>query len=190
MVYSPCPTTLALAVRSSAPLLLRFLAGFDETNRTAQASGCPNHPVWILGHCAFTLARLADLIGGTTSAVSDDFDDAQDSVGAGGDAVGDAARFRVSDVAKDSTPSRDPARYPSLARSCAIFNNAIETLARTIECTNSPRLLESIDWNESAIRIDVLILRICFHNGMHAGQLTDLRRGLGFAPVLPVATKR
>lgn len=185
MTPPPCPTTLANAIRASAPLLLRFLAGFDESNRTAQTAGCPNHPVWILGHCAFTLARLAHLIGGPAAAASD-FDEAHDS----GSTPRNPTRFQVSDVEKDSTPSSDAARYPTLARSSAIFSDAVEALARTIESQSSARLVESIDWNENAIRIDTLIVRVCFHNGMHAGQLTDLRRELGFARVLPAAKKQ
>ena len=89
-----------------------------------------------------------------------------------------------------STPTTDGQRYPSLARSRAIFDDAIETLARTIEIQSPERLSESVAWNDTPIRIDTLIIRVCFHNGMHAGQLTDLRRGLGFTAVLPAAKKQ
>ena len=188
MINEPCPTTLAHAIRASSPLLLRFLAGFDESNRTVQTVACPNHPVWILGHCAFTMSRLAHLLGGPAPS-SDDFDDLERADGSD-TARRDPTCFLVSHIAKDSTPTSLANRYPSLARSCEIFSAAIESLAGTIECQSSARLTESVDWNGAAIRADTLIVRVCFHNGMHAGQLTDLRRGLGFAAVLPAAKKQ
>lgn len=55
---------LAAALESTRPLLTRFLAGFDEANRTRQPTNLPNHVVWTLGHLALTMLRTADRIRG------------------------------------------------------------------------------------------------------------------------------
>ena len=182
MTNQPSPATLALMIRGSAPLLLRFLRGFDESNRTLQRPEMPNHPIWILGHTAFTMARFGHLAGGPVPnekdfAPEDGSDGAQNS----------AIRFRADDVMKDSTPVGDPDFYPSLARGQEIFSRAIEELACVLESLPTERLQETVLWNGDPLRIDALAIRLCFHNGLHAGQLTDLRRGAGFDRVLPTS---
>ena len=96
MTNQPSPATLALMIRGSAPLLLRFMRGFDESNRTLQRPGMPNHPIWILGHSAFTMARFGHLAGGPVPnekdfAPEDGSDGAQNS----------AIRFRALDKSLD-----------------------------------------------------------------------------------------
>ncbi len=176
MIHNSAAATLACGIRESAPLLLRFLAGFDENNRTAQGGTCPNHPVWILGHCAFTMARFGQIIGGPAPR-EDDFSTT--------DCGAESTRYEIDSIAKDSQPVDDPARYPTLARGREIFTNAVEQLACTLEALPANRLTASIDWNGTQQRIDQMAIRLCFHNGMHAGQLTDLRRALKFKRVLP-----
>ncbi len=175
MNSDPTPRALAMMIRESAPLLLRFLRGFDETNRTIQLDGLPNHPTWILGHCAFSMARLTQFIGGAVPS-EDDFSVTLEPK---------PTRYFIESIAKNSKPVDDPDRYPTLARGREIFENAIEKLACTLERTHAERLSSTIDWNGEQRRIDAMAMRICFHNGMHAGQLTDLRRALKFDRVLP-----
>ncbi len=182
MTNQTSPSTLALMIRGSAPLLLRFLRGFDESNRAMQRPGMPNHPIWILGHTAYTMARFGHLIGGPAMnekdfAPEDGSDGAQSS----------SVRFRADDVMKDSMPLSDPNFYPSLARGQEIFSRAIEELACVLESLPAQRLQETVLWNGDPLRIDALAIRLCFHNGLHAGQLTDLRRGAGFNRVLPTS---
>ena len=183
MTNQTAPATLALMIRGSAPLLLRFLRGFDEGNRALQRPGMPNHPIWILGHTAFTMARFGHLIGGPVPnqkdfVPEDGSDGAQDS----------SIRFRADDVMKDSMPVSDPDFYPSLARGQEIFSRAVEELACILESLSADRLKDTVLWNGDPLRIDALAIRLCFHNGLHAGQLTDLRRGAGFDRVLPTTT--
>jgi len=182
MTAQPSPHTLAQMIRASAPLLLRFLRDFDESNRALQLPGLPNHPIWILGHTAFTMARFGHLVGGPAPnekdfAPEDGSDGARDS----------SIRFRINDVMKDSQPVDDPNFYPSLARGQEIFARAAEGLACVLESLPAERLTQSILWNGDPQPIDAMAIRLCFHNGMHAGQLTDLRRASGFAHVLPTS---
>lgn len=177
------PATLARMIRQSVPLLTRFLRGFDEGNRTSQRPGLPNHPAWILGHCAFTMAKLASLAGGPTPPERDfapgNFPSSDRLPGTTPD------RCFIEDIAKDSHPIDDSRRYPSLARATEIFERAASDLANFIESLPPAQLERLIDWNGSPQRIDDMAMRLSFHNGMHAGQLTDLRRALKFDRVLP-----
>lgn len=184
MTDHPSPSTLAGMIRHSAPLLLRFLQGFDESNRTIQPPGLPNHPIWILGHTAFTMARFGHLIGNAAPSGADFISDATASASSSNR----EQRFLIDDIQKDSTPTDDPHRYPSLARGQEIFARAVEDLARAIESLPPARLQESVPWNDGPQRIDALAIRLCFHNGMHSGQLTDLRRVLGLSRVLPTSS--
>ncbi len=176
--------TLARLVRESAPLLTRFLDGFHEENRATQKPNLPNHPIWTLGHCAFTMARLAQMLGGPEPSPRD-FELGDWSAGAGGSVT----RFFVEDIAKDSTPSSEAAHYPSLARGRAVIEAATETLALTIERMDPTQLAGTVDWGGTAHPIQSIIGRVAIHNGIHAGQLADLRRALGFARILPVTRR-
>ncbi len=175
------PAAYARMIEESAPLLLRFLAGFDEGNRAVQTPSLPNHPIWTLGHCAFTMVRFAELAGSPPPA-SSDFE------------LGhwDASRvqgttdcFFIEDIAKDSTPSPDSNRYPSLARGVEVFEFAARTLATTLASATPAKLSELVPWGGSQQPISSLAIRVAVHNGIHAGQLTDLRRALGFPRILP-----
>ena len=52
--------SLAEGIEMSSVLFKRFLPGFDESNRTRQAPGLPNHLAWTLGHLAMVLNRIAE----------------------------------------------------------------------------------------------------------------------------------
>jgi len=166
--------TLAAAVRASGPLLLRFLEGFTDDNCTAQASALPNHVVWTLGHCALTMHRLALAMDGGALPESDFMQgDRRD---------GDHGRYDTESVCFGSVPMIDPARYPSMHRARCIFEAAIDRLAAAAEgCSDLSR---EIEWHGNSIPAERLVLRVCFHNGCHAGQLTDLRRALALPPVI------
>ena len=172
----------ARMIRESSPLLLRFLAGFDESNRARQAPNLPNHSIWILGHCAFTMARLAELIGGPAPREAD-FEPGEWTRAMADRAV---TRFLIEEIAKDSVPSGDASRYPSLARGVEIFEHAAADLAAAIDSATAERLAETVPWVGTQQPLASLVIRIAVHNGMHAGQLTDLRRALGFQRVLPM----
>jgi hypothetical protein len=176
----PRASAQARLLRESAPLLLRFLEGFNEGNRAVQAPSLPNHPIWILGHCAFTMARLAEVLGGPHPPASDF------ATGPRSGVPGPVDRFFIEDVAKDSTPSPDASRYPSLARGRAIFGSAVEAIATTVERMPPSKLDGTLDWGGTQHAVVSIINRVAIHNGIHAGQLTDLRRALGFALILPI----
>jgi len=163
--------TLASIVRASAPLLTRYMAGFDETTRVAQAPGLPNHLAWILGHCALTMHRCAEKFDGAPLPSSDFV------TGDGG--AGDADRFDTESVCFQSTPLPDESLYPTLDRARAIFEAGAERLASTLERATDEQIDASYSWYSSTDDVNELVARMVAHNGTHAGQLTDLRRALG-----------
>lgn len=165
---------LAESVLMSKPLVLRFLAGFDDTNATRQAPSLPNHAVWCLGHLALTMHRVAEKLGGGPLPA--------DAFVTGG--KGDARRFATESVSFNSEPTDAPASYPTLARSVEIFEKACDHLAATTRAATDAALDAPSPWGAATVPVWTLVLRMAFHNGVHTGQLTDLRRGLGFKRVL------
>jgi len=163
---------LAQAVLSSKELLTRYLAGFMDENRTKQVPGLPNHAVWSLGHCALTMHRAAERIDGSPPP-SSDF------------TTGDAPdAFNPESVAFNSTPVDDPSRYPMLARGRAIYEAACDRLAQTVRDADDATLDRMTPWGASEISLRLLVARVVFHNGTHAGQITDLRRAIGMDRIL------
>lgn len=174
--------TLARALDLSAPLLTRYLAGFDDTNRTRQAPSLPNHAAWTMGHCAIAMLRLLNRVRGTN-----EFPEADFLVGEAFDPAhpGEASgRFSTASVVFGSSPIDKPSLYPRLERSIEVFDNARESLSTFVRGLDDHQLDTEIEWHAGHMACADLISRITIHNGAHAGQLTDLRRALGFAPVI------
>ncbi len=165
---------IAEAVDASRTQMFRYLAGFDESNRTRQAPTLPNHAAWVLGHCALTMHRVAEKLDAGPLPL-DDF--------VAGAAQGDATRFATESVAFASTPSDQPAHYPSLERSKAIYVAAIERLVAAVRAASDSKLQEVIPWGPVQLPLYQAALRMAMHNGMHIGQLADLRRALGFKSI-------
>ena len=179
---SPRAGALARALDLSGPLLTRYLDGFTDGNRTRQAPGLPNHAAWTLGHCAIAMHRLANRLTGASLfpeadfVVADDFDPEHP-----GEATG---RFSTASVVFDSTPIDRPALYPLLDRSVEVFGNARVRLSDLVQAMTDADLDRAHSWHDSTMSGADLIARLTFHNGTHAGQLTDLRRALGFPPII------
>ena len=170
------PATLAQSVRLSGMLFQRFLAGFDDANRTTQAPALPNHAAWTLGHLAITLHRAAEkLDAGGDPLPESDFIDGADR--------GDSDRFGTESVCFGSTPTDDPAGYPSWARCRDIFAAGIERLAAAAESASADQLAAKVSWGSGELPAGDLVHRLAFHQGTHAGQIADLRRALGLGSI-------
>lgn len=168
--------TLAELVLTSGPLLTRFLAGFSESTRTHQAPEVPNHAIWILGHCALTMHKIAQRLDGLPVPESDFVP--------GDDAGENPLRYAVEAIAFGSEPLDDGARYPGLERGRAIYEAACERLAAACRGAGEEALDEVIDWHGSDWPLWRLVIRAAFHNGTHAGQLLDVRRTLDLPRVI------
>lgn len=168
---------LADGIQACKALTARYFPGFDDSNRTRQAPGLPNHFAWNLGHCALTMHRVAGLVAGDASAELP----ASDFIP--GAARGDAARFGTESVAFGSRPADDPGAYPAFARCVAIYDAACDRFASAVRTAPESRLDEPVKWGPAEIPLYMLAMRMIFHNGDHLGQIADLRRALGFKPI-------
>ena len=164
------------SILATKPLFMRFLTGFDDSSRTTQTPHLPNHVIWTLGHLAMTMHRLAGRFDGS------DLPDADFVTGDG--TAGGEQRFDTESVSIGSQPTDDPSLYPTLARGAVIFEQACDRFAAAVRAGGEAKLDETLDWHDGQMPLWSLVARVCFHNGTHAGQLTDLRRALGMAPVI------
>jgi len=167
--------TLAESVLQSRGLLMRYLAGFDDSNHTRSAPGLPNHVAWILGHCALTMHRAAEKL--------EDGAQIDDAFIRGSD-TGDDRRFGTESVSTGSNPNAGGARFPGLARCIEIFSASADRLAGTLRGIPDAKLDEAVPFFGGALMPRWSVApRIVFHNGTHCGQIADLRRVLGLKPI-------
>ncbi|HVZ94509.1 MAG TPA: DinB family protein [Phycisphaerales bacterium] len=166
---------IAQIVSMNKEYLGRYLKKFDDSNHTKQSPGLPNHVAWSLGHCAMTMHRVAGVIDGR-GLPSDAFIDGSDR--------GDANRFGTESIAYGSTPTDEPARYPGFARCREIYDRSCDRLASAVHALPESRLDEMVKWGTGETPLGLLCIRMSFHNGMHTGQIADLRRALGMGSIL------
>lgn len=160
---------LAAAIANCKTLTARYLAGFDDQARIKQAPNMPNNVAWCLGHCALMMHRLAEKVDAKPMPAAD--------IG------GPAPAYNTESIAFGSSPTADPAAYPSLARCTEVLNAACDRLAAAVHAASDAQLNQSIKWGPVESPWWTLVLRLVFHNGFHAGQIADLRRAFGFKSI-------
>lgn len=165
------PATVAHQIRYSEGVLLRAASWVRESERCAQAPGLPNHPVWTMGHCALTLIRGADRAQGYTSDMP-----LENSRWGTGEA--DPSRFNIESVGYGSIPVSDGSKYPRWAIAKEIFSAAVARAAEVASGLTADQLEREVSWGSGVITAGDLLVRIGIHNGVHAGQLLDLKRAL------------
>lgn len=166
---------LAGVVRASGPVLTRFLVGFSDRSHTLQAPALPNHVAWTLGHCAYTMGRLVERLGGPALPQGDFL------VGDG--SQGTLERFDTQSVRLGSRPRPDPTMYPTLTRATRVFEDAVERLASSVLTLDDAALGVLVSWGAHDRPRRELVVRVSLHNAQHAGQITDLRRALAMPTI-------
>lgn len=169
---------IAEGILHSRAHVLRYLAGFDDTTHTRQAPNLPNHAAWCLGHLALTMHRASEKFDGVPPPAADF---AARAEGAG--RARQSGRFELESVSFGSKPSDDPSGYPALARAVEIFSSACERMAGAVRAADDATLDREVPWGGASLPLWALAQRMIFHNGDHTGQLSYLRRALGFASV-------
>ncbi len=167
-------SVLADGIEASRMATELFFTGFDDSNRVSHAPGLPNHFAWTVGHLAFVMHRAAERFDGGPLPESDFVPATR----------GDAARFGIEGVAKDSVPIADASAYPGDARSRAIFAKATARLIAAVRAASDEKLATTTKWGQREMPLAALASRMGFHNGFHAGQLASLRKALGMKGVL------
>lgn len=170
--------TLADMIEVSTPLATRFFAGFNDDNRAAQLPNLPNHFAWTIGHCALTMHRVAPLLDGAPLPERD-FEEGVEHAGGS-----PPTRFGTEGVAFGSKPVGVAERYPAASVCVGIFERACARLSRAAANADDAQLDQMHPWGAGQLRLADMLIRVNVHNAMHAGQLVDLRRGLGLARVI------
>ena len=168
-------SVLAEAIENSRALVSRFVVGFDDSTHTKQTKDLPNHFAWCMGHLALTMHRVAGWIDGKPLPEGDFISDS---------ARGDAQRFGTETIAFASKPTDDASNYPTHARCIEIFSAAIDRLAGAVRHADDAALDRMVKWGAGESPVGLLVPRMLYHNGVHTGQIIDLRRALGMKPVL------
>lgn len=171
--------TIAESVLATKQGMARWLAGFDDSNYMKQAPSLPNHIAWTLGHLAVTMHKAAGLVDPRHRLPDSDF-----IVGGTATGGGDSRRYASASVEPGSQPTADASQYPAYPRCVEIFNHACDALAAAVRAVPDASLDEIVEWHRAMqIQRGLLAARMGFHNGMHIGQIADLRRALGFKSV-------
>jgi hypothetical protein len=169
---------LSHSITSCKVLMTRYLSGFNSLNHTRQAPGLPNHVGWSLGHAALTMHRAAAHFDAEPVPQAD-FSDAPCTPASDDPTF----CFYLESIAFGSTPVDDAALYPSFERCIQIYESACDRLAAAVLASTPARLEKTIMWGTVELPLLHLVPRIIFHNGMHTGQIADLRRALGMPPI-------
>ena len=93
--------------------------------------------------------------------------------------AGDPSRYDTESVRYKSTPTTDAKRYPRMVRAQEIFDVAVDRFAEETAALKPSGMQREIKWGENVLMVGSLVQRVIFHNGVHAGQVIDLRRALG-----------
>ncbi len=171
---------IAEGVLATKSLLGRYLLDFDDSSGVTQAPGLPNHVIWTLGHLAFTMHRMSEHLDGKP-VPTDSFTPGM---------VGSSRAFAIERVRFGSTPVSDASLYPPLSRAIEVYEQACDRVARGARSANDATLAKHVPWGGGTTPVFLLAQRMIFHNGTHAGQISDLRRVLKMAPVIGPAPSR
>jgi len=173
--------TLASTVEYAKPNLRRYLQGFTDETRVAQAPSLPNHVIWTLGHLALYMHRAANRINGC-----DDRPLPDEHFLTGDGEEGQPTRFDTESVCFGSRPMPQTSIYPTLDAGKVVFNAAIEHLASTVRELGDGRMDDQTHWGrqKNLMSIADLVRHMIYHNATHTGQIVDLRRALCMPPII------
>ncbi len=143
---------------------LALLEGISEDQRAHAPCSSANPSAWILGHLCWTDDHFSSTLGQQPSQIPDDW----------------AATFGMK-----STPSTTPDAYPTLKELSEVLGTTRTKLIDWINSLSTEQLAAPLPDNLSGFASNYanLVSTIAWHEGMHAGQLTVVRKSLGLDPV-------
>jgi uncharacterized damage-inducible protein DinB len=152
------------ALKFSRDVLLKMLDSVPADKATAQPIPACNHALWVAGHIADTDDFFWRTLTGKPSGLPAGW---KEKFGGG------------------STPVNDPGTYPPLAevkRMLADRRQALEAYFRSLDRARlqSPTPEKVRFFGPT---IGSLAGSIAWHEGMHTGQITMVRKGLGMPPL-------
>ena len=137
-----------------------------------QAHENANHALWIVGHLGLADNAFASKFRPKTGSEPEGWRD----------------RFWFG-----SQPTRDPKSYPPVDEVLDYFDDRRETLLKVIDDVSIEELLKPAPPADApspiagAPNIGQVFFFVAYHEGMHCGQLSVARRGLGYAPLFQPA---
>jgi uncharacterized damage-inducible protein DinB len=123
-----------------------------------------NHALWTMGHLATVDQFFLKSVAGRDSGLFE--------------------RYSTIFFAK-STPSPNADTYPPIDTVREYFDSSRKAFRAWIESLDDQRLAAPLPAEQQRFAPNVagMLLRLLWHEGMHYGQLTVLRKSLGLAPV-------
>lgn len=142
--------------------LLDFLADIPDDKATHQLFDGANHPAWIVGHLTWANRSILSALTGEADELADSW---------------------MAEYGFGSKPRSDASTYPPLSElrqlfeaSCDAFVKWSEGLSDEQAAAATPEAIQDfVKVNGAALP------QLAWHIGLHAGQLTMVRRSLGHA---------
>ena len=139
---------------------LKMIEGIPQDKLTFQPVPKTNHVLWILGHCAVSDAYFANTMGAENAVKFDE---------------------KWSELfGMGSTPVDDPTKYPSLEELTDAMSRARESLLGWFGSMDEEKLHSALpeDWKMFGPNFAGLMNSIAWHEAIHTGQLSCIRRAL------------
>lgn len=148
----------------SRQALSGMLDTIPEENWCHQVTDGCNHPMWIVGHMAWTDDYFLQKLGGKPSALPADWGE----------------KFGMG-----SKPSSDAGAYPPASEVREKFNNLRESLVAWYRGLSDEQLAAPLpeDLSGFAPNHAAWAGTMGWHEGLHTGQLTMARKSLGMTPL-------
>lgn len=166
MAKTTARTAKEYALRSlteSREFTLAILADIPEDKLLHQPFPGANHALWIMGHLAATDDTFVGLYDGGKARLAEPY---KKAFGMG------------------STPVGDPAAYPPIAEIRRRLKATRRRLLAAVQSATAAALAKPLPKEFESYASDKLafLISLAWHEGMHAGQLTTIRKSLGLAP--------
>ncbi len=142
---------------------LELLSDIPQDKLTHQPCAGGNHALWIAGHIAYADDLFASKVGNNRGRFSDSW---------------------VKLFGMETTPQADAGVYPSLSELTNALADNREGLLAWFGSMSAEDLAKPLpeDFRPFAANQGILMTTIAWHEGLHAGQLTVVRKSLGLAP--------
>lgn len=138
---------------------LKLAADIPEDKMTHRPQPGANHAAWLLGHLAYADDGFHAKLSGNPSQLSENH----------------AALFGMG-----SEPTDDADAYPSKAELIATLEKTHATLVEWFQSLDEEKLASPLpeDWAMFGPNHAAVASTLAWHEGMHAGQLVEVRRSL------------
>ncbi len=142
---------------------LELLSDFPQDKLTHQPCAAGNHALWIAGHIAYADDLFASKVGNKPARFSESW---------------------VKLFGMGSIPQADAGAYPSMSEVTNALADNREGLLAWFGSMSAEELAKPLpdDFKTFAATFGQFMTSIAWHEGLHAGQLTVVRKSLGLAP--------